>query len=79
MGITRGSEPAIFIVNGKIYEQAPLKTEVVDTMGAGDSFIGAFLVGYMDQLTVQEALYRGAVSAKNTCTFYGGFGYPKEL
>lgn len=79
VGITRGSEPAIFIVNGKIYEQAPLKTEVVDTMGAGDSFIGAFLVGYMDQLTVQEALYRGAESAKNTCTFYGGFGYPKEL
>lgn len=79
VGITRGSEPAIFIEDGKVYEQAPLKTEVVDTMGAGDSFIGAFLVGYMDHLSMKEALRKGAESAKNTCTFYGGFGYPKEL
>ena len=47
--------------------------------GAGDSFIGAFLVGYLDGLSMEEALEKGAESARHTCTFYGGFGYPEEL
>lgn len=79
VGITRGAKPAVFLSSGRRYFRSPLETEVVDTMGAGDSFIGAFLVGYLDGLSMEEALEKGAESARHTCTFYGGFGYPEEL
>lgn len=79
VGITRGSKPAIFIHNGKRYEQEVLETEVVDTMGAGDSFIGAFLTAFYNKNSMKESLYDAANSASTTCTFYGGFGYPNKL
>ncbi|WP_010281159.1 PfkB family carbohydrate kinase [Bacillus timonensis] len=79
IGITRGSKPAIFVHNGKRYEQEVLETEVVDTMGAGDSFIGAFLTAFYNEKSMEESLYDAAKSASTTCTFYGGFGYPNKL
>lgn len=79
IGITRGSKPAIFTAHGKKYFREPMETDVVDTMGAGDSFIGAFLVGILNGMEMEVALEKGAESAKKTCTFYGGFGYPELL
>lgn len=79
VGITRGSKPAIFAHNGKLYKQEVLKTEVVDTMGAGDSFIGAFLTSFYNHNSMEDSLYAAAQSASTTCTFYGGFGYPNKL
>lgn len=79
IGITRGSKPAIFIEGGKRYMQSPLQTEVVDTMGAGDSFIAGFLVAYLDGKGTEAALVAAAESARCTCGFYGGLGYPKTL
>lgn len=79
VGITRGSKPALFLYQGDRYEQEVLETEVVDTMGAGDSFIGGFLTAYYDGRNLPEALAFAAERASLTCGFYGGFGYPKEL
>ena len=45
---TRGSKGAIVMVDGRIYRQSPCLIKAVDTMGAGDSFITRFLVGYCD-------------------------------
>ncbi len=45
---TRGSLGAMVSYNGIIYEQSPCLVQAVDTMGAGDSFIAAFLVGFLD-------------------------------
>lgn len=79
VGITLGSKGAVFSVKGEIFKQDIIPTDVVDTMGAGDSFIAGFLTNYIDNKDINEALNFAAKSAANTCTFHGGFGYPKLL
>ena len=45
---TRGAKGAMVLVDGKLYEQSPCLIKAKDTMGAGDSFITAFLVNYLE-------------------------------
>lgn len=47
---TRGARGALVWVDGKIYEQSPCLVKAVDTMGAGDSFITSFLIGYIEAM-----------------------------
>ncbi|XOK58408.1 PfkB family carbohydrate kinase [Paenibacillus elgii] len=78
-GVTRGAEPAMFSVNGAVYKQPPAAGgAIVDTMGAGDSFIGAFLTSYHEHRDMQEALLQASRSASVTCGHYGAFGYGKR-
>lgn len=79
IGITRGSKPALFIYQGNRYYQQVYQTEIVDTMGAGDSFIGGFMTAYYNHHNISDALDFAAKSASQTCGFYGGFGYPMDL
>lgn len=43
---TRGAKGAVVHAGGRLYRQAPCLVKAIDTMGAGDSFIASFLVGY---------------------------------
>lgn len=79
IGITRGSKPALFLHQGERIYQEVYETEIVDTMGAGDSFIAGFLTAFYNQKDMMEALDFAAKRASITCGFYGGFGYPKDL
>ncbi|WP_246552471.1 PfkB family carbohydrate kinase [Vallitalea pronyensis] len=47
---TRGSRGALVCVGDTFYEQSPCLIEATDTMGAGDSFITAFLTGYISDM-----------------------------
>lgn len=78
VGITRGEKPAIFSKNGQRYKQLPVSTHVVDTMGAGDSFIGAFLTHYHESHDMVGALQAAANFAAMVCQHYGAFKYGKE-
>ncbi|MCY9693225.1 PfkB family carbohydrate kinase [Paenibacillus alginolyticus] len=75
VGITRGSQGAIFSEKGKVYEQSIIPVSVVDTLGAGDSFISAFLTHYTQHCDMKSALQQAAESAALTCGYYGAFGY----
>lgn len=75
VGITRGALGAIFSEEGKLYRQRIVETEVVDTLGAGDSFIAMFLIQYHQHRDVAEALELAAAAAAKTCGHYGAFGY----
>lgn len=44
---TRGARGAMVSVDGRLYRQSPCLVSELDTMGAGDSFITAFLVNYL--------------------------------
>nr|WP_231784145.1 PfkB family carbohydrate kinase [Lentibacillus sp. JNUCC-1] len=69
----------MFFADGVRYQQDVVDVLVVDTMGAGDSFIGSFLTEYYTHKDIKKALQSAAVSASVTCGFYGGFEYPKQL
>jgi fructoselysine 6-kinase len=53
--------------------------KVVDTMGAGDSFIAGFLTRFYDSDNMRSALDYAADCAAITCTFFGAFGHPHRL
>ena len=56
--ITCGAEGAIALdtANGTIFECHAVKTEVVSTVGAGDSFAATFMVHYMNGAPIPDCL-----------------------
>lgn len=56
------------------HEVAACPAQVLDTMGAGDSFAAAFLVCYFDGGDVAAALAFAAERAARTCEVHGAFG-----
>lgn len=79
VGTTKGEEGARFYTKERIFNRKPDSTEVLDTMGAGDSFIAGFLTEYVENKDMNGALDKAAASSAKTCTYYGGIGYPHEL
>lgn len=77
--LTRGGLPALFISTGDIFKQNLNSIPVVDTMGAGDSLIGSFLVNYTKGKSIDVSIEKATKSAEATCGIYGGFGYPKNF
>jgi len=75
--ITQGSEPTIVCVNGQCTEHPILtlpKEKLVDTNGAGDSYVGGFLAGLVKGLPAAECCKAGAYAAsvivqQSGCTF----------
>lgn len=75
--VTRGSHGAMARSIGGDCAQSGIKpVEVVDTTGAGDSFIAGFLAGFVAGRPIQDCLEGGAERAALTCTHVGGF--PQE-
>lgn len=85
--VTRGERGAVTFDGQRFFEQPikPAKT-VRDTMGAGDSFIAAFLLGYFERCasgtTHEEALTRAlddaATFAAGVCGIEGAWGHPRR-
>jgi fructoselysine 6-kinase len=73
--VTQGSQGATVFDGQRFYRQGIVKTEVLDTLGAGDAFAARFLVEHLSQTPIQEAMARAAQSAAETCGYYGAFGY----
>lgn len=75
--ITQGSDPAIVCVNGQCTEHPILalpKEKLVDTNGAGDSYVGGFLAGLVKGLSAAECCKAGSYAASvivqhSGCTF----------
>lgn len=82
VGITLGGKGALFSrkLPGQSAERfmQPIKPakKLVDTMGAGDSFIAGFLTRFHETGEMKASLDFAAERAAETCGFHGGFGYP---
>lgn len=83
-----GAKGCMLYCNGKYYEQKAVPIEkVVDTMGAGDSLITTFMVGYTDArkkgISQDEAIVssiaEAAKFAAEICQIDGAFGYGREI
>lgn len=76
--VTRGSEGSLFSDSHNLYQQSIFETEVVDTLGAGDTFVAVFLKEYILHGEAQEAMKKGSAAAAETCRRFGAFGYGKK-
>jgi fructoselysine 6-kinase len=76
--VTRGSQGSLFSDAHNLYEQSIFETEVVDTLGAGDTFVAVFLKEYLLHGEAQEAMKKGSAAAAETCSHFGTFGYGKK-
>lgn len=73
--VTRGNRPAMALHDGVEASQPALPTDVIDTLGAGDAFISAFLLTILDQRSLAAALLLGVENAARACRELGGFGH----
>lgn len=84
---TMGSEGALLYDGQRFFYQAPCIVDVVDTMGAGDSFIAAFLNEYFNLIKTEDnkdsiytqSLQAAAKFAAETCTKNGAVGYSFDI
>jgi fructoselysine 6-kinase len=76
---TRGTAPALLHDGHRTWRQEVVPARIVDTLGAGDSFIGRFLVGVISGEDPATALHAAAQAAAATCGSYGAFGHGSPL
>lgn len=74
--VTRGADGSSAFLRAGEYCQTALPTRVIDTTGAGDSFIAGFLHAATQGHCAAHALKMGAQLAAETCQHAGGF--PQE-
>jgi len=77
--ITRGAEGALALDARGVHEQPALPCTFVDSMGAGDGFIAAFLLAWQARQSLAECLLRGVDFAGQVCGWAGGFGHGQAV
>ncbi len=72
VAITLGAAGALWCESGAapLRQSAP-RTDVVDTTGAGDAFVGAFAAAWADQPDPRRALRAGVIAGSLACTRRG--------
>lgn len=76
--VTSGANEVVAYQNGEVAARAqPPKVEALDTVGAGDTFVGAFVVAYASGKTVADSLQLAcAASAISTLKLGAQSGMP---
>lgn len=67
-----GEKGAYAYCKGTVYQTEALKVEVADTVGAGDSFNGGFIYGYLSGLPMEACLRAGAACGSLNASRPGG-------
>ncbi|MCJ1686994.1 PfkB family carbohydrate kinase [Rathayibacter sp. VKM Ac-2927] len=73
--VTRGERGALLSDGTERATSTPVATRVVDTLGAGDTFIARTLIGLLRGEPLDELMAAASVAAAFTCTEHGAFGY----
>ena len=71
--VTRGANGSAAMDGSLRAETGIRPVEIVDTTGAGDSFIAGFLAAFLGRAPLQRCLEAGRDHASRTCTHVGGF------
>ncbi|MFE6796639.1 fructoselysine 6-kinase [Paenibacillus chitinolyticus] len=70
---TLGENGSLAYDGERFYTCGVGKVNVVDTMGAGDSFIAGFIYGRLNGLRVETCLEQGASTAAKTIGYFGAW------
>jgi len=73
LSVWRNNWTAIAYQDGKIYRDRKYEVEIVDRVGAGDSFTAGFLHGWLKEKDVQKGVQYGNAFAALKHTFPGDF------
>lgn len=71
--VTRGKAGSLAWDGSRLHCCGIVECEVVDTMGAGDSFIAGFLYGVLGEKSVPEAMRTGAENSAVTLGYSGAW------
>jgi fructoselysine 6-kinase len=72
--MTLGEHGSIVFDGDRIYRGKAESVEVVDTLGAGDSYIAAFLCSRLKGSSIPDAIKEGHKAATEICKRLGGWG-----
>jgi len=72
LAVTNGPEGVYWLDNNAVRYMEAFKVEAVDTLGAGDTFHGAFAVRFVETHDVVESMRFAAAAAAIKCTRFGG-------
>lgn len=70
--VTLGDEGSL-AYDGKVFYQPAVATKVVDTLGAGDTFIATFLAYRIEERSIPECMQLAAEAAARTCSLFGAW------
>lgn len=71
--VTEGEKGSIAYDGNEFIEYGIVECEVVDSMGAGDSYIAGFLMGILEGKSISECMKKGALSSSETIGYYGAW------
>ncbi|MDN3058173.1 MULTISPECIES: PfkB family carbohydrate kinase [Streptomyces] len=77
--VTRGRDGAWLSDGATVWRQPAQPVEAVDTLGAGDAFIGTLLAALADGADPRPPLAAAAAAAAAACRAHGGFGHGVPL
>ncbi|EAR51258.1 hypothetical protein OG2516_17555 [Oceanicola granulosus HTCC2516] len=72
--VTLGGRGALLAGPGGMHRAEAVAADLVDTLGAGDTFIARVLFGLLTEEAPETLLRAAAREAAQTCSRYGGFG-----
>jgi sulfofructose kinase len=72
LAVTNGPEPILWLDHGEVRHMASFPVEAVDTLGAGDTFHGAFALALVEGRELLPAMRFAAAAAALKCTRFGG-------
>ncbi|MFL6555325.1 MAG: fructoselysine 6-kinase, partial [Bacillus sp. (in: firmicutes)] len=70
---TLGENGSLAFDGDQFYQCGVIEENVVDTMGAGDSFISGFIYGRLKGLPIKECLDLGTEAASKTIRYFGAW------
>lgn len=84
--VTRGQDNPLFFIDNRLFEGKLKSIHAVDTMGAGDAYMTAFVCSLVEQgwkkkMTLNDewiitAMDKAASYAASVCLIHGSIGYP---
>lgn len=74
--VTLGAEGSIGFAEDGVYRQPPQPLAPVDTLGAGDSYIAAFLASFLAGASLEQAMRAAGAAASETCLHWAAWPQP---